>query len=153
MDEKSYFRWSQMSMEEKLPYLIDSNYIAQRKYEFLQLVSLDVTVSDKIVENTYILPHNILEKLSEFQSSDNLTTFFQNCDFNHDGSWHFHEYVLCRGYFDQNGKAYDESEFDDLENIIRSSFEEKMSSPFFRSSRYIYDEDGMIIAENDIFAI
>jgi hypothetical protein len=162
-----YKKWKSLPMIEKLPYLIDRNFLWNARVDFQDLCSLaysfhamvDDSLTNKLpkpIETTASIdPDNKTTKMSDnttrvncdsqldlpfflghldsFTAASDVKYFFQTCDSiftgRSDNFIDWVEYVLCRGLFDRNGKPFDTSEFDFLENIVVSDYQALLNDP------------------------
>lgn len=142
LDVETYLQWSKLTLEEKVPYLVDKFMLYDFQQEYSHFVELDVAGSNHKDLTFPILLH----ALSEFQTENQIRRYFDECDTNKDDIVDLQEYVVCRGYNSKNGYPSDVSEYDVLENVVLDSFKEKfIDNPKGRSPLYKYDENGIII--------
>lgn len=207
-----YKKWPSLSLIQKIPYLIDRNYLINAKEDYIKLCqaaishqssldyrvilstedptaitvnveegkSVDITKFLKPVTSTqqqttstveYVKESNtpqmeledrqsetkqettkpspesetifcdekitlqtFLNLLQDFQNTKDIEKFFRDCDsmwYNMPGDSYIEwgEYVLCRGYYDRNGRPFDISEFDFLENIVLTDYRTMLNDP------------------------
>lgn len=125
-----YKQWSHLSVLTKLPYLLDRFFLISIRSEFQRLLRQSSESPEESVSNLRSFDYSQLRKiLIDFQEEKNIRTFFRFCDQNIDKQVEWLEYLLCRGSFDQTGHESTPSEFDMLENIVRSDFDSKLNDP------------------------
>lgn len=166
-DEDAYDTWSELSMEQKLPYLLDQQQIYVLFTEFQALTHTKIADDVDEVDDTMDKPAasnpltgqiisqepalhrvNLLQlrtAWTDMQDIEAIDSYFLACDTNLDATIDFPEYILCRGYFDLHGNPYEDCEYHVLESILIHDFEVKMNSHNFISKKYKYDEEGNII--------
>lgn len=142
LDVETYLNWSKLTLEEKVPYLVDKFMLIDFQREYTQFVEADVPGSNHEDLTLPILLHT----LNEFQDEKTIRSFFVECDTNKDDIIDKFEYVVCRGYNSRTGGPSDVNEYDVLESVVLGSFKEKyIDNPNIRSPLYKYDENGIII--------
>ncbi len=177
LSHNMYKAWRSLTLIQKLPYLIDRNFLINAKQDYQKLCilasrkketknldhespiipkSVDVTSalkngnatnenssSSSIVVNNSpsneMLCENIINLetflvlLQDFSNTKDIMKFFDDCDTIRDniGDGHIDwlEFILCRGYYDRNGRPFDVSEFDFLENIVLMDYRKMLNDP------------------------
>jgi hypothetical protein len=122
-------RWPNLSLLNKLPYLVERYFLIEVNLEFSELLSQPCDTSFPHVSETFT-SQQLIQKLQDFQNYHAVQVFFNFCDENLNQEVEWMEYLICRGYFDQYGNGNDVSEFDVIENIVRSDFESKLNDPY-----------------------
>jgi hypothetical protein len=143
MDLEAYDNWREMTVEQRLPYIIDDFQIADVGHEYQDFLDQN---KDKSIQNGEIIESMLVNSLSEFQTVETISSFFIVCDTNENGSIDFVEYIICRAAHDRNGDPSDVNEFDMLENVLLDDYRTNfLDNPNVRSPRYKYDVNGMIV--------
>jgi hypothetical protein len=143
MDLETYDNWREMTVEQRLPYMIDDFQIADLGHEYQDFLDKN---KDKSVQNGELVESMLVSSLSEFQTVETISAFFTVCDTNESGSIDFVEYIICRAAHDRNGDPSDVNEFDMLENVVLDDYRSKfLDNPNVPSPRYKYDENGIIV--------
>jgi hypothetical protein len=124
-----YKRWPNLSLLNKLPYLVEQYFLLEVNLEFNELLNqpCDSCFSDSREAFTLL---QLSRKLEEFQNDHAIQVFFSFCDENQNKEVDWMEYLIARGYFDEYGNGNDNSEFDMIEDVVRSDFETKLNDPY-----------------------
>jgi hypothetical protein len=149
LDFEAYERWPSLSLQEKLPYLLDERMTVSFRAEYVGWIAKNKGAAE-VQENglsasTGIQFRTMVDHLSEFLSEGDVAGYFKDCDSDLSESIDFVEYVVCRGAYDAYANPHGIGEYDVLESILIHDFEEKMNDPNARLPGYKYDENGMII--------
>lgn len=135
-DERIFQKWSDLTILEKLPYLLSSVEIDVLKREYVTIIS------KKLIGQSDF--ECIAAHLDEFRSPGEIIDFIESCDLDRNNELCFQEYVLCRGDFDLLGRRNDKNEYEMRESVLFYDYENSL-----RSSKKLphlkYDENGIII--------
>ncbi len=148
MDFETYYNWLKLSIDEKIPYLLDRFQIQNFEQEYTEFISCgnECTFDHDFHNGSELSLNKLREQLAEFQSPEIILSYFEQCDRNRSGGIDFMEYVICRGSNSKYGTPSDVSEFDFAENVVLQDFVTKfINNPNVRNPMYKYDEDGIII--------
>jgi hypothetical protein len=133
----AYQRWGYLSLLQKIPYLIDRYFLLNLKNEFDILVDKPTNEVHPFKSFDF---HQLKEHLQEYQIEKNMKDFFKTCDKNKDDLVEWIEYIFCRGYFDKQGNENDVSEFDLLDDGLRSDFAFRLANPKDKMVLYLIDK-------------
>ncbi|KAJ1438163.1 hypothetical protein B484DRAFT_444797, partial [Ochromonadaceae sp. CCMP2298] len=151
MDMVVYEAWQGLTLREKLPYLLDSYLQESCLTEFRALMRLQDR-GDRGADspNEGIEFGTVRDSFQEFQSEEDIISYFQACDENKNGTIDELEYIICRGDYDTAGNLYSENEYEILETIVIHDFEDMLNSSMDDEtlSRVLgleVDENGIIV--------
>lgn len=140
-------RWPYMTLINKFPYIVDKYFLMTMKKEFQAILKLSpspsetcsstdscssskVSSSSSTVESVVAFTRDQLyRRWLDFQTIETLNEFFKFCDVDKNESVDWMEYLVCRGWFDQQGTSNDQCEFDFLENVAVDHFRYRLNDP------------------------
>lgn len=143
MDEDIYQRWPSLSLEEKLPYLLDTITKATFTTEYEKWLSYEGTPGTEGEEG--FTEETMLEQLKEFRTEEEIAKYFRECDTDHNYRINYLEFIVCRGWYNSYAEPLGLGEYDVLESIVINDYEEKRNDPNYYIPGYKYDENGIII--------
>lgn len=136
MNENIFSRWSALSFEERLPYLLDSSEV----YKLLEELKSYEDVGTGIVSRA-----SFYSQLEEFQAPESIRRFWDQCDENGDNFISVLEYVICRGDHDRYGNPSNSNEYEHRANTLLLDYETQVRSSSKMLPGFKYDENGIII--------
>jgi hypothetical protein len=152
--------WQYLTSSEKLVYLLTDNdwNIYRQEFDLILSSTSASSVSQEesssshsttTEKNKFITRELFIASHLEFQDLNLLEQFWRLCDRDQDQLLSLDEYVLCRGEVDCHGNPYERNEFDYLEEVLMKEFWEKISRSDYQPEVYRYDENGIIIDEEE----
>jgi hypothetical protein len=134
----AFKKWGELSLLRRIPYLVDKYYLITAKGEFQNLMRQPSAEFHHL--NDVFDRSQLSQQLQDYQTEKNLSNFWKTCDKNKDEVVEWIEYVVCRGYFDQQGNENDISEFDLLDGALREDFAMKLNNPTDPMVLYLLDK-------------
>lgn len=132
-------QWNELSLFEKMPYLMPQEDRDAKYHEYLQYGSTGG-------EDCFSF-NALNDRLSEFQGEEQILEYWKYMDMNVDGAVCFDEYLYGRGEFEQNGNRYDFNEYEYLEKLMSEDIQRMQDQRVARiqEMQYELDENGIII--------
>lgn len=145
LDEKAYQEWGLYSVEEKLPYILDTAVMRSFEAEFRKLSLMTSVNGVGELVDVPVTYHTLLNLYGEFLQPDDVQQYMEACDRDRNEEVDLLEYTICRGEFDAYLSPHGLGEFDTLESVLIHDYEEKRNDPNYRIPGLQYDENGIII--------